>query len=69
MKYSDIGKEMLKDEIFQKKYNLPKNLTFSNDSKIVHILNAICTEKEKNKFEAKTSTQSITKIINNIFES
>jgi hypothetical protein len=66
--YLDIGKRMLKHPIFKEKYKI-QNPEFPGDSLIEKTLWTICKEKEGNNFRAqeRSSTQSITRKLNKIF--
>lgn len=69
MTYEDIGLEILKDEELIKKYNLScniRNLNSNNDD-LIFTLSQIIQTKENDRGSERTSTNQITRILNNHF--
>jgi hypothetical protein len=65
--YNDIGEKILKNPILKEKYEIDEPNLVRGKKTIETVLRQICMEKEKHATQEKSSTLSITKKLNFIF--
>jgi hypothetical protein len=68
MNYSDIAREILSDAELLEKYSLPKNVDLMDNNVVSTVLRKIVDYKNEHRDERMSSTQKVTRDLNQLFK-